>query len=466
MACDWALPALRSRRRRRRRRRLCVHVRRRRARALRGRRRDGARRRRRRARRRWRGGAEGAMLVAARARLAAGIARDRGEGGPHPRGVRARAVHGAEASGCCASRRKRAIGPRRAVERSRWRRRGSMSRAEVQDVAAARLLPLLRECALAIAPAAADAEYAPTQRGGDRRRRDDRRLGGGARRRMVALDSEWVPGMRGLALLSSRRRHRLLASVLPPRHGVSTLDPPAPSAPPRPGGAQGGQGAAGGLGAIRADGRARRREDVGVGRRLARGDRPAVPPHGRVGRRARAPFLGRRFALKGSVDHKSWGTWPLGDAQRLYAAADACVVADLVVSIAEKEAPGVDSDRFGVTPAGHVQRPKAAVLCWPADRPALHIPAVGRVLRPSHIFRPRNEAGLQRHLQDGLGAAGSAGPVILVRRALSFGYFQRSSIKEMLTFDARTLATSVAPSERKSVKSRASSATCTARPPA
>ena len=49
-------------------------------------------------------------------------------------------------------------------------------------------------------------------------------------------------------------------------------------------------------------------------------------------------FLGRRFALKGSVDHKSWGTWPLGDAQRLYAAADACVVADLVVSIAEKEA--------------------------------------------------------------------------------------------------------------------------------
>ena len=34
----------------------------------------------------------------------------------------------------------------------------------------------------------------------------------------------------------------------------------------------------------------------------------------------------------------------------------------------------------------------------------------------------------------------------------SFGYFQRSSIKEMLTFGARTLATSVAPGERKSVK--------------
>ena len=73
----------------------------------------------------------------------------------------------------------------------------------------------------------------------------------------------------------------------------------------------------------------------------------AVPPHGRVGRRARA-FLGRRFALKGSVDHKSWGTWPLGDAQRLYAAADACVVADLVVSIAEKEASEGGEVSFGI----------------------------------------------------------------------------------------------------------------------
>ena len=51
-------------------------------------------------------------------------------------------------------------------------------------------------------------------------------------------------------------------------------------------------------------------------------------------------LLRRSFGFKGSVDHGAWARWPLSDAQRAYAAADACVVADLVVAIAEREAEG------------------------------------------------------------------------------------------------------------------------------
>jgi len=218
-----------------------------------------------------------------------------------------------------------------------------MSRAEVQDVAAARLLPLLRDCALAIAPAAADAEYAPTQRvvATDDAATIDGWVAehGGA---WVALDSEWVPGMRGLALLQlATPTHCLLASVLPPRHGVSTLDgtPRLRSLLLDP--------------AVPKVGKALQ-EDWERFARMAGPDAEKTSAwaagwrevtdllpfhHTGVSVDALARlFLGRRFALKGSVDHKSWGTWPLGDAQRLYAAADACVVADLVVSIAEKEA--------------------------------------------------------------------------------------------------------------------------------
>ena len=158
----------------------------------------------------------------------------------------------------------------------------------------------------------------------------------------VALDSEWVPGMRGLALLQlATPTDCLLASVLPPRHGVSTLDGTPrlrqlllDPAVPKVGKAL--------------------QEDWERFARMAGPDAEKTSAwaagwrevtdllpfhHTGVSVDALARlFLGRRFALKGSVDHKSWGTWPLGDAQRLYAAADACVVADLVVSIAEKEA--------------------------------------------------------------------------------------------------------------------------------
>ena len=174
--------------RRGRRRRLCVHVRRRRPRALRGRRRDGAR-----------GGGggvrggggadwrRGAAARRRRARLAAGIARDRGEGGPHPRGVGARAVHGAEAERRAAPRAADgAGGPRRAVERARAGgggdrdepRRGAGRRGGAAAAVAARLRAGDR------AGGGGRRVRADAARGGDRRRRDDRRLGGGARRRV------------------------------------------------------------------------------------------------------------------------------------------------------------------------------------------------------------------------------------------------------------------------------------------
>ena len=170
--------------------------------------------------------------------------------------------------------------------------------------------------------------------------------------------------------------------------------------PPRPGGAQGGQGAAGGLGAIRADGRGRRRKDEAwaAGWREVTDLSRSVHTGVSVDALARL-FLGRRFALKGSVDHKVVGQWPLGDAQRLYAAADACVVADLVVSIAEKEASRRRCCRI---PRPRRRAPPVDREVGPAMRGRvlrLHPPARGGGAFCAPAPRERHRSGVQRHLQ-------------------------------------------------------------------
>ena len=211
-----------------------------------------------------------------------------------------------------------------------------MSRAEVQDVAAARLLPLLRACALAIAPAAADAEYAPTQRvvATDDAATIDSWVAehGGA---WVALDRSRCRGCEARAASARDADDCLLASVLPPRLACRRSTGAAAPLSSSAGGAQGDQ-ALQEDGALRADGRARRRR-----RRRAAGWREVtdlLPFHHTgvsVDALARL-FLARRFAL-GLVDHKSGAPGRSATRSGL-AAADACVVADLVVSIAEKEA--------------------------------------------------------------------------------------------------------------------------------
>ena len=251
-----------------------------------------------------------------------------------------------------------------------------MSRAEVQDVAAARLLPLLRECALAIAPAAADAEYAPTQRVVAT---DD----------AAAIDSGWrstaahgwrsiASGCRGCAgwrCSSSRRRtacsRRCCRRATACRRSTR-------------------RGSVSSSSTRRCPRWARRCRRTGSDSRGWPGPTPKTSAwaagwrevtnllpflHGRVGRRARASSWAAARSRARSTTN--WGTWPLGDAQQLYAAADACVVADLVVSIAEKEAGGgVFWVRWSVRPTANLARRRGRFAS-----------SVGRVLQPS--LRPR-----------------------------------------------------------------------------
>jgi hypothetical protein len=63
-------------------------------------------------------------------------------------------------------------------------------------------------------------------------------------------------------------------------------------------------------------------------------------------------FLGVEYTMKGTVKHEAWGAWPLHEQMRSYAAADVCVVMDVLQAVERmrrEEAEAVALGRAGVT---------------------------------------------------------------------------------------------------------------------
>jgi hypothetical protein len=63
-------------------------------------------------------------------------------------------------------------------------------------------------------------------------------------------------------------------------------------------------------------------------------------------------FLGVKYTMKGTVKHEAWGAWPLNEQMRSYAAADVCVVMDVLQAVERmrrEEAEAVALARAGAT---------------------------------------------------------------------------------------------------------------------